>query len=42
MWTAEYRVLLRAIRWWLITAEIERAYQPMPSDKSRSNGMADA
>ena len=42
MWTAEYRVLLRAIRWWLIAAEIERAYKPMPSDKPRSNGMADA
>ena len=42
MWTAEYRVLLRAIRWFLVAAEIERAYQPMSSDLPRSNGMADA
>jgi len=27
MWTAEYRVLLRAIRWFLVAAEIERAYK---------------
>lgn len=42
MWTAEYRALLRAICWFLVAAEIERAYKPMPSDLPRSNGMADA
>lgn len=43
MWTAEYRVLLRALRWWLIANEISRAYEPpMPSVLPRSNGMADA
>ena len=28
MWTAEYRALLRALRWFLVAAEIERAYKP--------------
>jgi len=42
MWTAEYHALLRAIRWFLVAAEIERAYKPMPSDTRRTNGMADA
>ncbi len=42
MWTSEYRALLRAIRWFLVAAEIERAYKPMPSDLPRTNGMADA
>ena len=42
MWTAEFHALIRALRWWLIAAEIERAYRPMTSDKPRSNGMAGA